>query len=125
MSSELAIIAVAGAAMGTIAAGVLAFAFLRDPIMGMVQARHQPGSLPKVMANRYTAFTMLACGATTYRDLTVISFLFAVFAFMGFADAWLYAQDGAPYSKHLIAGIAAALVAGVALVAIFQTGAGA
>ncbi len=126
MIPPLATFALAGAAIGVIALGVLAVQFLRDPQHGLVRTTHRVADLPRVMANRYTAFTMLACGATAYRDLNVIAFLFAVFAFMGFADAWTYAQAGAPYSKHLIAGAAALFVAGVAIAAlIFQPGASA
>lgn len=124
--SELGIIALAGSAIGIVATGALAVAFLRDPVKALVRTTHRIADLPKVMANRYTAFTMLACGATAYRDLMVIAFLFAVFAFVGLADAWVYAQGGAPYSKHLIAGVVAAVVAGLAIAAlIFQPGASA
>ena len=126
MMPTLATIALAGSAIGVVAIGLLTVVFLLDPVKGLVRTTHRMADLPKVMANRYTAFTMLACGATAYRNLMVIAFLFAVFAFMGLADAWVYSQGGAPYSKHLIAGIAAALIAGLAIAAlIFQPGAAA
>ena len=102
---------------------MLAVLFLRDPVKGLAQTTHRLADLPKVMADRYVAFTALAAGATLYRDLKVIAFLFAVFAFMAFADAWIYARQGHATSKHLTAGIAAALVCAVALAALSQTGA--
>ena len=54
----------------------------------------------------------------------VIAGLFAVFAFMGFADAWIYARDGFPFSKHLGAGLAALAVVAAALAAIIFSGEG-
>ncbi len=124
MIPPLATFALAGSAMGILVTGMLAVMFLRDPVKGMDWTTHRAGDLPKVMANRYTAFTMLACGATAYRDLTVIAFLFAVFAFMSLADTWIYGQQGLPYAKHLMAGVAAAVVSVVAIAAlVFQPGA--
>ena len=107
---------------GILVTGLLATAFLRDPIRGMAQTTHRAESLPRVMADRYVAFTALAAGATLYRDLAVIAFLFAVFAFMSYADTAIYARDGHPYVKHLIAGLAATAVTGVALAAILKSG---
>ncbi|MBI1217686.1 MAG: hypothetical protein GC186_03975 [Rhodobacteraceae bacterium] len=120
---SLATLATALSALGILVTGMLALTFLRDPAKGMAQTTHRLADLPKVMADRYVAFTALAVAATLYRDLKVIAFLFAVFAFMAFADAWIYLQGGHAIVKHLIAGIAAALVCAVALAALFQTGA--
>ena len=64
-----------------------------------------------------------ALGATLYGDLNVIAFLFAAFAFMGFADAFIYARGGHPISKHVTAGIAASIVAVVACLAQTSNGA--
>lgn len=117
-------LAIAGSAGGILVTGLLAAMFLIDPAKGMAWATHRVANLPRVMTDRYVAFTLLAIGATLYRDMNVIAFLFAVFAFIGLADAWIYARDRAPYSKHLMAGVAAALVAAVAVAAmIFQPGA--
>lgn len=120
---RLAPLAIALSAGGILITGMLAAIFLRDPAKGLAQTTHRLADLPKVMADRYVAFTALAVGATLYRDLKVIAFLFAVFAFMAFADAWIYARQGQPTLKHLTAGFAAALVCAVALAALFQTGA--
>ena len=103
--------------MGVLVTGVLALLFLRDPVGGMAATTHRPEKLPEVMTDRYVAFTILAIGATLYGDLNVIAVLFAAFAFMGFADAWIYARGGFPYGKHFAAGVAASIVAIVALLA--------
>ncbi len=69
------------------------------------------------MADRYIANLALALAATLYGDLWVIAVLFAVFAFMAFADALIYGRAGKPFTPHLVAGIGASAVALVALVA--------
>ena len=70
------------------------------------------------MTGRYAAFALLTLGATLYRDLKVIAGLFAVFAVLGFADAWIYGSDAYPYAKHLAAGVAASIVVMIALLAL-------
>ena len=110
---------------GVVVPGALGVMFLRDPAKGMAFATHRLENLPQVMADRYVALVALGLGATCYGDMKVIAFLFAVFAFLGFADAVIYARAGTPFSKHLMAGVAATVVVVVALAANFQTGAGA
>jgi hypothetical protein len=95
----------------------LAISFLVSPAFGMAQAQHRLERLPRVMTDRYVAFVALALGATLYGDLAVIAYLFAVFAFMGFADAVIYARSGHPNWKHIAAGVAAAIVSGVVFAA--------
>jgi hypothetical protein len=95
----------------------LAAAFLISPAFGMAQAQHRVERLPRVMTDRYIAFVALALGAALYGDLAVIAYLFAVFAFMGFADAVIYARSGHPNGKHIAAGVAATIVAGVVFAA--------
>ena len=112
--------AIALSGVGILVTGALALMFLRDPVAGMAQTTHRIDKLPEVMADRYIAFAMLALGATLYGDLKVIAVLFTSFAFMGFADAWIYARGGFPIAKHLGAGIAAAIVVVVALMALRQ-----
>ena len=97
--------------------------FVRDPVKGMLQTTHHPEQLPQVMTGRYIALTAFALGATIYGNMAVIAFLFAVFAFLGFADAIIYTHAGRPAAKHLIAGVTALAVAACALAAIYQTGA--
>jgi hypothetical protein len=110
-------------AVGVVITALLALAFLRDPQRGLVQTTHRLELLPLVMADRYVAFTLLALAATLYGDFAVIAGLFSVFAFMGFADAWIYARAGHPFTKHLFAGLAASLVAVIGLAAVFTNGA--
>lgn len=114
---SLPTLAVLLSAGGILTTGALAFAFLRDPVKGMAQVNHRAENLPQIMAGRYSGFFLLAIGATLYRDLTVIAFLFAVFAFVSFFDTWVYARLNLPYAKHLTAGIAAGLVVVVATIA--------
>lgn len=119
----LSAIALAGSALGVAVTATLALMFVRDPVKGMVQTTHHPDQLPQVMAGRYIAFTALALGATIYGNMTVIAFLFTVFAFLGFADATIYSRAGRPVAKHVIAGVTAVAVATLALAANYQTGA--
>jgi hypothetical protein len=91
----------------------LAISFLVSPAFGMAQAQHRLERLPWVMTDRYVAFVALALGATLYGDLKVTAYLFAVFAFMGFA----YARSGHPNWKHIAAGVAATIVSGVVFAA--------
>lgn len=120
---SLATLAVIGSGVGVGVTAALAAVFIRDPVQGMRQTTHHAEQLPQVMTGRYIALTLLALGATIYGDMVVIAFLFAVFAFLGFADAFIYARAGRPMAKHLSAGITAALVAALALAAHFQIGA--
>lgn len=107
---------------GVVVTGALALVFLYSPTFGMAQAQHRAEQLPVVMTDRYFAFMALAFGAAVYRDLAVTAFLFAVFAAVSFADALIYRRVGTAYWKHFAAGLAAALVAGVALAARSATG---
>ena len=116
----LAGLAIALSGVGILVTGALALAFLRDPVAGLEQTTHRAEKLPEVMTDRYIAFTILALGATVYGDLKVIALLFASFAFMGFADAWIYARGQFPFAKHLLAGVAATVVVVVALLALQQ-----
>ena len=113
---------VANIAIGLSGAGVLvtggfAYSFLRDPIKGMRRLHHRRKDLPQIMAGRYSGFCLLALGATLYRDLNVIAYLFAVFAFYSFFDTWVYARQDLPFAPHLAAALLAGLVTLVALVA--------
>ena len=121
--TTLSSLAFAGSALGVAVTASLAAVFIRDPVKGMAQTTHHPDQLPQVMTGRYIALTALALGATIYGNLSVIAFLFAVFAFLGFADAFIYARAGRPALKHVIAGATAFAVMSVALAALYQTGA--
>lgn len=109
--------------VGVAVTGTLAALFVRNPAQGMQQTTHHAEQLPQVMTGRYVALTLLALGATIHANMAVIAYLFAVFAFLGFVDAFIYARAHRPMAKHLIAGIAALIVAAVALAAHLNTGA--
>jgi hypothetical protein len=113
-------LAIALSGAGVLVTGALAVIFLRDPVAGLAHTTHRAEKLPQVMTDRYIAMTMLAVGATLYGDMAVIAVLFASFAFMAFADAWIYIRSGHPYKKHVGAGIAASLVVIVAFMALRQ-----
>ena len=102
--------------------GLLAVAFIRDPVEGLKQTTHHLAQLPEVMADRYIAMTALAAGATWFGHPGVIAFLFTTFAFMGFADAYIYRRAGQPVMKHLAAGIAALIVVIIATLAQINNG---
>lgn len=121
--TTLATLALVGSGLGVAVTATLAAVFIRDPIKGMVQTTHHMEQLPQVMTGRYVALTALALGATFYGNMAVIAFLFAVFAFLGFADATIYSRAGRPAFKHLIAGCTALVVTVLAIAAIYQTGA--
>lgn len=108
---------------GAVVTGILAFAFWRDPEAGMAAATHRPEKLPLVMIDRYVAFTFLALAAAWHGDAGVIAVLFVAFAFMGLADAVIYARSGHPFIKHAAAGVAALIVATVAMLAENTNGA--
>jgi len=104
--------------LGILVTGYLAFIFWRDPAGGLRQTTHRAEFLPQVMTDRYIAMTLLAIAATLYRDLAVIAVLFTSFAFMGYADAYIYRRAGHPMAKHLASGIAATIVVIFALMAL-------
>jgi len=101
----------------------LAWAFWSDPDRGLEQTTHRLEKLPSVMADRYTAFAFLALVFTIYGDLNVLIALFAVCAFMGFADGLIYARAGYPHMKHTISGVLSSVALAVAIVARLTEGA--
>ena len=119
----LSMLALIGSGLGVAVTGTLAALFMRNPVQAMVQTTHHAEQLPQVMTGRYVALTLLAFGATIYGNMVVIAFLFAVFAFLGFADAFIYRHANRPMAKHLTAGITALIVTAVALAAHLNTGA--
>lgn len=101
---------------------LLAWAFWTNPERGLAQTTHRLEQLPLVMADRYTAFAILALIFTVYGDLNVLAALFAVCALMGLADGAIYARAGHPHLKHTVSGVLSALGLMVALIAISQQG---
>ena len=118
----LTMLALSLSALGFVVTGALAVMFLRSTETGMIQTTHRYDKLPEVMTDRYIAFAGLALFATLYGDLRVIAALFTAYAFMAFADAFIYHRGGYPIAKHMAAGIAATLVVFVALFALRSEG---
>ena len=104
---------------------LLAWAFWTDPDKGLEQTTHRLEKLPLVMADRYTAFAVLALVFTIYGDLNVLIIFFAVCAFMGFADGRIYARAGYPHWKHTLSGILSTVAFCIAVLARLGQGAAA
>ena len=100
----------------------MAVAFWRDPEEGLRQTTHRVELLPRVMADRYTAFAVLALVLTLHGDLTVLAAFFAVCAFMGFADGLIYARAGHPHGKHTLSGVLSVGALGITLAAMATGG---
>ncbi len=83
----------------------MAWLFWTDPARGLAETTHRVEMLPRVMADRYTAFAVLGLFLTLYGDFRVLAVFFAVCAFMGFADGALYARAGHPHMKHTTSGV--------------------
>jgi ABC-type xylose transport system permease subunit len=114
----------AALAITVLITGYYAAIFLRDPQAALKTATHRAELLPQVMAGRYTVVFLLTVGVLVYNDLRVTTYYFAVCAFMGFYDGWLYWRRGLPHFKHTITGLLAFGALGLALLAL-ATGGGA
>jgi hypothetical protein len=99
--------------------GMLAFAFWSNPARGLVQTTHRVELLPLVLADRYTAFALLAVAILVFGDLRLTAAFFAVCAFMGFADGVIYARAGHPHMKHTFSGVLSVVALCVTLAALF------
>lgn len=97
--------------------GAMALAFWRDPEVGMRQTTHRVELLPRVMADRYTAFAVLALALTLHGDLGLLAVFFGVCAFMGFADGLIYARAGQPHAKHTASGVLSVVALAVTVAA--------
>ncbi|MGI1661168.1 hypothetical protein ACRDNQ_02920 [Palleronia sp. KMU-117] len=100
----------------------MAVAFWRDPDDGLRQTSHRIELLPRVMADRYTAFAILALVLTLHGDLAVLAAFFAVCAFMGFADGLIYARAGHPHGKHTLSGVLSTGALAITLAALATGG---
>jgi hypothetical protein len=96
----------------------LAFAFWSNPARGLVQTTHRAEQLPLVMADRYTAFALLALAILMFGDLRLTATFFAICAFMGFADGLIYARAGHPHMKHTFSGVLSVVALCVTLAAL-------
>ena len=95
----------------------MALLFWRDPQNGLKQTTHRLENLPLVLANRYTAFAILAAAILISGDLTLLAVFFGVSALMGLADGWSYARSNLPHIKHTASGLLAVVALGITLIA--------
>ena len=81
--------------------GYMAFLFWRDPQDGLAQTTHRVELLPQVMADRYTAFAVLAVVLTLYGDLWLMVRLVRSLRLHGICRrADLQAGRGGAYETH-------------------------
>ena len=97
---------------------VMATAFWIDPARGLALTAHKTEMLPRVMADRYTAFAMLAVVVLVYGDPVLFAAFFGVCAFMGLADGWIYARAGLAHAKHTLSGVLSVVALGVTLLSV-------
>jgi hypothetical protein len=102
--------------------GYIAFRFVRDAEEGMVWATHHHALLPRVMTGRYVMLFLFTLGVMIYGDINMIAWLFAVCAFVGFYDGWLYRANGLPHGKHTFTGVLALGALGLTLFTMLQIG---
>lgn len=102
---------------------ILSFAFWRGPETGFRVSTHRLEQLPSVMADRYMAFALLIAFMLWYGDLTVLAAFFAIGAFMGLADGFIYGRRKLPHWKHTSSGLLSLFACAVTMVARTQTGA--
>lgn len=96
----------------------LALLFMGNPKTAFDRTGHKPEGLPRVMADRYIAFAILAGSFTLWGDLRALAVLFAVSALMGCADALIYHRLGFPHIRHSLAGAAGLIAFGTTLAAL-------
>ena len=97
--------------------------FLFTPERGLEFSSHQRNSLTTVMANRYFSMAAIMIGSLIYGEPEVIAFVFIVTGLTPAHDAWIYARQGQPFTKHIPPAVLSAIVAAAALYVYFNTGA--
>ena len=97
---------------------ILAWAFWSNPERGLEQTTHRLEKLPLVMADRYTAFAGMGLAITIVGHLPLLTVFFAICAFMGFADGYIYARAGHAHWKHTISGVLSLVAFVVAFAAV-------
>ena len=102
--------------------GYYAVLFLRDPQAAMATATHRLELLPQVMAGRYVVVFLFTLGVTVhflvFRDAAVAAWFYAVCAFLGLWDGWIYRRRGLPHFRHTITGLLALGAFCIALLAL-------
>lgn len=101
--------------VGAVMTALLAFAFLRSPAKGMVQATHRPESLPLVMIDRYLGLAIIQLGLIFFGSLEMIAVFCVAGAVMGFGDSLIYARSGHTHLKHTMSGCLAMIGLAVTL----------
>lgn len=102
--------------------GYYAWIFVRDPEAAMKTATHRTECLPRVMAGRYVVVFLFTLGVLVHDTAAVSAYFFAVCAFLGLHDGWVYWRRGLPHFKHTITGLLALGALGIALLALTTSG---
>ncbi len=97
--------------------------FLIAPERGLKFSTHRAENLTSVMANRYFMMAAMMAGSLVYAKPEVIAFVFFVTGLTPVHDAWIYARNGQPFSKHIPPAVMSALMVIGALYVYFSTGA--
>ena len=109
-------------AITVIITGYYAVIFIRDPETAMVRATHRPELLPNVMTGRYIVMFLFAFGVLLLDNAKFSAFFFAVCAFMGLYDGWIYRSRNLPHFKHTITGLLALGALGISILALVTSG---
>ncbi|MGR3563999.1 MAG: hypothetical protein ACU0CS_08985 [Heliomarina sp.] len=109
-------------AITVIITGYYAVLFIRDPETAMVRATHRPELLPNVMTGRYIVMFLFAFGVLLLDNAKFSTFFFAVCAFMGLYDGWIYRSRNLPHFKHTITGLLALGALGISILALVTSG---
>lgn len=102
--------------------GYFALIFVRDPEVALDKATHRRELLPLVMTGRYIVVFLLALGVLLLNDVAVAAYFFAVCAFLGLYDGWIYRRRGFPHIKHTITGLLALGAMCLSLLALTSSG---
>lgn len=89
----------------------LAGLFIVSPKLGFAVTKHRPDGLPHVMVPRYVFMAGMIALALRLQDHSVLAWVFAGLAMIGFYDALVYRALKANPWPHLAAGIGATVVA--------------
>lgn len=94
---------------------LLGIVFAIAPARGLAMTQHKAEKLPTIMAGRYFFMVFVAVGIGLSGTLQQIAYVFMGLAGVAFFDAATYARANTPVMPHIMAGVAALIVAFIAL----------
>lgn len=94
---------------------VLGILFAVAPKLGLQATKHRAENLTTIMAGRYFFFVFVVVGIILTGTLQQVAFVFMGLAAVAFFDAATYARAKTAVVPHIGAGIAALIVAFIAL----------